>query len=202
MSAVSVREFETRDFAAGADVIAGAFYADPLFHYWCQRREPAYRKQQYAMAEVLNDLQSPTQGHSLGVFEDATLLGLAYLKDVQSMSSYKGMLPLLLRVMGRCGLGATVRFVRVGMELPRHWPRGHQLYLSTLAVSPAQQGKGHGRRLLQAADDCARAHGYPAICLDTQNPDNVDYYRSQGYQLNAHIHIGALETWNLVKTLQ
>ncbi len=153
------------------------------------------------MAEILNGLQAPGSGHSLGVFDDGRLLGLAYLKDSQSLKSMGGVLPLLADVVRGCGFAAMFRFVKVGAELPRHWPGQRHLYLSLLAVTPDSQGSGYGRALLRAVDECARRHGYSSVCLDTQNPDNVDYYRRQGYQVRAHVHIGRLESWCMAKQL-
>lgn len=201
MSAGCPRPLSGADFVQGTDVIAAAFYRDPLFLYWCRRPEPAYARQSHAMGGILNGLQKPGSGHSLGTFAGEQLQGLAYLKDSVSLSSMAGVLPLLRQVVAACGVGTSLRFLRVGAELPRHWPQQRFLYLSTLAVLPRCQGRGHGRALLKAADDCARQNGYQLLCLDTQNPDNVGYYRSCGYRQRAHITIGKLESWCMVKEL-
>jgi ribosomal protein S18 acetylase RimI-like enzyme len=195
------RLFNAGEYSLGSKVIAAAFYQDPLFRYWCRRPEPAFRKQQFAMAATLNSLQQPKSGYSLGVFDAEQLLGLAYLKDSQALSSMKGVLPMLRAIVSSCGFATAARFIRVGAELPRNWPQQRFLYLSTLAVVPDYQGRGYGRALLAAVDECARKHGYNTLCLDTQNPDNVDYYRRCGYKLHARFSIGRLQSWCMVKAL-
>lgn len=42
------------------------------------------------------------------------------------------------------------------------------LYLGKLAIAPAHQGKGIGRRLLSVAEDVAREKGRPALRLETR----------------------------------
>jgi GNAT superfamily N-acetyltransferase len=43
-------------------------------------------------------------------------------------------------------------------------------HLHQLAVDPAQQGRGHGDRLVAACEEWAREQGYAAIALDTAEP--------------------------------
>ncbi len=42
------------------------------------------------------------------------------------------------------------------------------LYVGKLAISPAFQNRGLGRRLLSVAEDIARQHGLPALRLETR----------------------------------
>jgi len=52
-----------------------------------------------------------------------------------------------------------------------------------LAVRPDQQGTGLGRKLMDFAEQWARANKYDAIRLDTysQNPRNQRFYTKRGY---------------------
>jgi len=47
-------------------------------------------------------------------------------------------------------------------------PEPGSLYLGKLAIAPAHQGRGIGRRLLAAAEDVARQNGLPALRLETR----------------------------------
>lgn len=193
------RQIEPAEHGQGAALIAAAFRRDPLFRYWCRR--PGYTAQSDAMADVLNQLQQPTAGHSIGIFDGPALQGLAYLKDAAQLQSMDGFAPLLWQVWRRCGSATLLRFLRVGAELPRHWPSDRFLYLSLLAVWPAQQGRGLGKALLAASEQFARRHGYDLLCLDTQNPANVGYYRARGYRVRKQLQIGSLSSWSLEKPL-
>ena len=52
------------------------------------------------------------------------------------------------------------------------------------AVDPSLQGGGVGRRLLQRAEDWARAHGFAEVAMDTAEPAThlVDFYTRLGYE--------------------
>lgn len=47
-------------------------------------------------------------------------------------------------------------------------PEPRCLYVGKLAISPAFQNRGLGRRLLSVAEDIARQHGLPALRLETR----------------------------------
>ena len=61
------------------------------------------------MAAILNGLQQPNYGYSLGIFDHEQLRGLAYLKDSQALSSMKAVLPMLRRILTSCGFGTAAR---------------------------------------------------------------------------------------------
>lgn len=57
------------------------------------------------------------------------------------------------------------------------------LLLDNVAVSPAAQGRGHGRELMQWAETVARQAGYRRIRLYTQEAmvENIAIYQRYGY---------------------
>ncbi|WP_291384516.1 MULTISPECIES: GNAT family N-acetyltransferase [Achromobacter] len=57
------------------------------------------------------------------------------------------------------------------------------MLLDNIAVSPTAQGKGHGRTLLQWAEDTARRGGFSRIRLYTQEvmTENIAIYTRRGY---------------------
>ena len=57
------------------------------------------------------------------------------------------------------------------------------LLLDNIAIAPAAQGRGFGRRLLAAAETSARAAGLPVIRLYTNvaMTENIAIYGRQGY---------------------
>jgi ribosomal protein S18 acetylase RimI-like enzyme len=60
-----------------------------------------------------------------------------------------------------------------------------ELYLETMAVSPAERGKGHGGRLLEFADAEARRRGRSSVSLYCirDNPRARALYERHGYSL-------------------
>lgn len=75
--------------------------------------------------------------------------------------------------------GALVALVECIVE------RDH-LLVENLAVAPAHQGKGHGRRLMARVEELARALGLEEIRLYTNKlfAENVDFYRRLGYRID------------------
>jgi ribosomal protein S18 acetylase RimI-like enzyme len=57
-------------------------------------------------------------------------------------------------------------------------------HLDILAVDPACQGKGHGRRLLHAFEDWVRSQGGSHLTLEslTGNETANEFYRKEGYE--------------------
>ena len=63
-------------------------------------------------------------------------------------------------------------------------PKEPHYYLTMLGVDPASQGKGVGKKALQAIHKIADSSETPyPVALDTENQDNVTYYQKFGYQL-------------------
>ena len=63
------------------------------------------------------------------------------------------------------------------------WPEGGDLFLENIAVAPAAQGQGIGRRLLRWLESEARAQGLTAISLYTNAvmTENLAFYARLGF---------------------
>lgn len=67
------------------------------------------------------------------------------------------------------------------------------LYVGKLAVWPHRQGQGIGRRLMQAAEDCARQTGHAVLELETriELTENHDTFAALGFvKTGEHAHDG------------
>lgn len=64
-------------------------------------------------------------------------------------------------------------------------PLPDAMLLDNVAVPPSTQGRGHGRRLMQAAERAAHAHGYKVIRLYTHEKmaANIGLYHRMGYDI-------------------
>jgi GNAT superfamily N-acetyltransferase len=76
--------------------------------------------------------------------------------------------------------------------------RGSRGYLGQLAVDPAHQGSGLGRRIVEAAEDQLRAAGCGAVDITvlSMRPDLLPIYRRFGY-----VEAGTVEDFRPVRQL-
>ncbi|UVM69458.1 GNAT family N-acetyltransferase [Pseudomonas sp. B21-009] len=63
-------------------------------------------------------------------------------------------------------------------------PAGRDLFIHELSVAQSAQGQGYGRRLIGAAADWAREHGFEALSLTTFAcvPWNAPFYARLGFE--------------------
>lgn len=63
------------------------------------------------------------------------------------------------------------------------------MLLDSVAVHPSAQGKGHGRRLMKAAESAARCDGYRRIRLYTHEKmaRNIGIYQRQGCEITHRV---------------
>jgi len=77
--------------------------------------------------------------------------------------------------------------------------KDHHLHLIFIAVSPASQGKGIGRRLLRLLTHEADSRALPCY-LETQNPSNLNFYESFGFSIVREVEISSeLKSWSMIR---
>ena len=64
------------------------------------------------------------------------------------------------------------------------YPRGDHVHIENVAVDPAFQGKGYGKRLIAFAEGKAKEQGFSRVELYTNEKmtENIAFYPSLGYQ--------------------
>ena len=62
---------------------------------------------------------------------------------------------------------------------------GHRAWVYYLAVEPTAQSKGHGRAMMAAAEDWAKARGVPKLelLIRSENVDVKRFYEALGYRV-------------------
>ena len=78
-------------------------------------------------------------------------------------------------------LSGTARFVMFKLFFLAYYQK--DMYIDTLAVSPAMRGKGVGTRLLEAVFQTAREKGFKSVSLEVvdTNPDARRLYERVGF---------------------
>ena len=68
-------------------------------------------------------------------------------------------------------------------------PLGGRLFVENVAVDPARQGQGHGRRLMAFAETHARGLGLRALRLYTNEvmPETIPFYDGLGFAVSERL---------------
>lgn len=103
----------------------------------------------------------------------------------------------------RGALGAGLHGLRNYLRIDEHMqvlhPGEPHHYLFIIGVDPAQQGRGHGRTLLEALAARADASGLPCY-LETDRETSVRLYESVGYRVVTDerlAKVGGLRMWTM-----
>jgi ribosomal protein S18 acetylase RimI-like enzyme len=79
-------------------------------------------------------------------------------------------------------------FMRYGARVEQHHHGEPHWYLVVLSVRPGSQRSGHGRRLIEPVLQRADRDGVPCR-LETADPNNIEYYRRVGFELDAPLEV-------------
>ena len=170
--------------AEAADVLARAFFDDPVLTYLVRPRE---------VRLVLGALC--LDGIAEGIRADGRLVAASVWLPPGEHSSSLRQLPAWARLAVR-NPRALPRLLRAGRTLDALHPDEPHWFLSLLGVLPELQGTGLGSALV--GPGLARADGH-LVHLDTGRPENVPWYRRFGFEVTDEVHAvpGAPPSWGM-----
>ncbi len=179
---ISVRPATPEDFDPLSEVLARAFYDDPVTSWFYPDAARRMRHSRRFFSIRLRQLA----GHGL-IFTTSDRAGAAlwappgrWREDLRESLRMLPMLPVLLP--------RIVRSTRAVREIERRHPAGPHYYLSVLGTDPAQQGGGVGSALLTAMlDRCDETQ--TAAYLESSKESNVDFYAHHGFAVKERIEL-------------
>ena len=91
---------------------------------------------------------------------------------------------------------------RIDYRIPTE-PETSEFYLDTLSVRPGYQGKGYGRKLIEAVCDRARQLGHARIALlvEVDRPAPKPLYERLGFRVDYTKRIAGQEYFHMVRNL-
>ncbi len=132
--------------------------------------------------------------------EEARVKAVALLTPPGASESKSTMDRLLGKLKDEIGETSFERLVYYEEESEALVPAGSYYYLGILAVEPDSQGKGVGKRMLKYIDHLSKSNDQSeGVCLNTETQENVDIYRSQGYETVASAPIATFTSWSMLK---
>jgi len=190
--------------SGAARVLADAFAGDPLFRFLCPsdaRREAFLRHFQRTVVRLF---LSAAEGRV--VLDDGVVLGVALVAPPgRSNPPFLDRCRFFLaNLLAPPGVRAPLRSFVAGLGLldeveRHHYPQPHW-YLGVLGVSPAAQGRGVGRALLDEVFRLGDADGLP-VYLETTHAPNVPLYEHVGFEVLERIEPrkAGPTTWTMLR---
>jgi GNAT superfamily N-acetyltransferase len=175
---VEVRVAGRGDAAEAAEVLARAFYDDPVFSWLVPADGSRERRlRRFFLTELHHE--SLRHGAVEVAWVDRRAAGAAvWFPPGAGLGTEVAALPGYLRAFGRRFVNVA-RFESVAVHIhPREEPHW---YLLAIGVDPARQGEGVGAALLRSRLRRCDADGLPAY-LESSKPGNVPLYEHFGFR--------------------
>lgn len=185
------------DAVAIRRVLAEAFVTDPLLEWIFL--DPATRLEATAawMGLFVEEYLLHARVDTVDVDGVIAAVALWRPPDVTSIPypevpSLPGLLRALVGTERQALVGRGVRVFGASHPAEPH------AYLNFLAVAPAHQGQGLGKRVIQHGIDAAVAQGV-GVHLESTNPANLGFYRALGFTVSGELTVegGGPPAWTM-----
>ena len=193
---------QKRDIVRASKVLAGAFQRDPLWNK-IYVGDPDIRKRFHALFEggvryclKYGEVYAPSENLE-GV------IGLVPGKYAD-MNAWRAIRSGTIGVGMRMGLNTAMKmgtiFKSVVEDRREHMAGGAFLYVLVFGVATELQGKGFGRKLMDAAIEKSEREGLH-LYLETETEENVKMYEHFGFKLlkSVNLPIVGLPMWEMVR---
>ena len=131
----------------------------------------------------------------LGIYQRDTLAGVSLISPPEIPD------PVIIRklesdLLSNLGDEAMQREQLFENTSEESMPHGEYHFVGMLGVVPEFQGRGIGKILLDEIKRMSKeAKLEGGVCLSTEDPKNIPYYQSVGFEILSKTRVGALTTW-------
>lgn len=201
LAAVAISPLSKAEIDRAAEVMAGAFAADPLGSYLLPDARTRLDMMRWFWREALRH----SHPHGRTYTTTPEIWGIAsWLPPGVRQEMFWSLWLSILQTLYRVGWPSTHRVFALleftEMLRVRHCPSPHW-YLDGLAVTPESQGRGIGSLLLQPVLDLADREKQ-ACCLYTSTERAVRFYQRQGFVVceETRFQTAAPPLWLMVRS--
>lgn len=188
---VEIADLRPDEYRAAAELVARAMrdlpYAVAIWGNKPERRQRGLR--------ILMDLLLPIMKRPpLCARHQGLLVGIVGAAPPSTCVPAPGESLALLPRLFFAGPGDFLRMNRYFNQMFRHDPRDPHWHIGPVAVEPAVQGLGVGRRLMEALGERVDEASDMAH-LETDKPENVRFYERAGFETGEIVDIMGVRNW-------
>jgi ribosomal protein S18 acetylase RimI-like enzyme len=186
------------------EIFKDAFFTDPLFENIFAPSANEYAECLKALFQFSAEVRYLLDWPIFGCQNDAgKIVGAAGVSLPGEASWPQSLTDIYDQFKDLIGPEATARFeTMMAISDPLRPPQPY-FELGVLGVLPEEQGKGYGGQLVRALNQLSENHpDASGVYVETQNPQNVSFYESLGYQVrgkNAYSEEDNLFMWGMFR---
>lgn len=190
----------SEDKRQAVDVLTAAFYNYPVMQYILNQERPDYANKLRLMIDFFAEVRV-VKGLRPFVMDmgDGPVAAALVNPPVSAMTSpeLKQAFKDLIKAIGSANVGKLNAYEEKCEEMEPEVPH---YYLGMIGVLPEHHRKGYARLLLEHIHKIVdKDSGAKGIALNTENPNNVPFYRRFGYEVIGEADVGSLHTWCLFR---
>lgn len=188
------------DKEAAAEVLTAAFHNYPVMGYVLDRSDPAYDVKLKRMVNFFCEERLWRGLPPLVLRLGDKPIAAALVNPPVIGPPTPGLRQRLITLTDEISVEAMARLKAYEDKCEEMEPEPPHYYLGMIGVLPGHQGQGFARILIEhlheVVDKDPVATG---MCLNTENPNNVPFYRRLGYEVIGEADVGPLHTWCLFR---
>ncbi len=191
-------------FSEAVEALSAAFHDYPVMRYILSDAGESYGTKLSLLVGYFTESRFARDYPVLGIegATDGRLVAVANInppRSVPASAALEQRFEALEDELGRPAIARFQAFADAGTPLE---PKESHYYLGMLGVVPEEQGRGHGRRLLETLHGMSvRDPDSTGVCLTTERAANVELYEHFGYRVvgRATTADGELESWTMFR---
>lgn len=181
-------------------VLATAFYSYPVMRYILGNEEPEYDRKLRIMIGFFADERLLRAWPPLGVRVDNEMAAVTLFNPPVDEPELPELHRAFQELKVEIGSAAIERLTTYENTCIKMRPAAPHYYVGMIGVLPHLRGMGYARRLLDHIHDMAAQDPIASgVCLNTENPNNVPFYRHLGYDVTGEADVGQVHTWCLFR---
>ena len=179
------------------EVLAAAFRDYPVMRYVLRSAGDDYEQHLRDLVGFFCEARYVKNGHVLGIREGQELAAAALIDEPVHLKSLT-LKSELRQLEESIGTDAFKRLEKYETITSAEEPQEPHWFLGTIGVHPKKQGKGYARILMDYARQMSEQDPRSAgVCLSTEDPENVKFYKRFGYHVLSEVDVDELHSWCL-----